>query len=93
MVKTYKDRFNEKFEFPKGKSHSLEDIAKATGYKKSGLETILEKGEGAFYSNPESVRSHVKNPTQWGMARVYSAVMGGKAARVDASHLIKKSNE
>jgi hypothetical protein len=93
MVKTYKDKFNAKYGFPKGKSHSLADIAKATGYKKSGLETILDKGRGAFYSNPESVRPHVKDPTQWGMARVYSAVMGGKASKVDASHLKKLTDQ
>lgn len=89
MVQTYKDKFNAKFGFPKSKSHSLAEIAKLTGYKKSGLETIVEKGKGAFYSNPQSVRPHVKDPTHWGMARVYSAVMGGKAARVDKSHLVK----
>lgn len=90
MVQTYKDKFNKKFGFPKSESHSLSDIAKVSGYKKSGLETILEKGKGAFYSNPQSVRPHVKDPTHWGMARVYSAVMGGKAAKIDKSHLIKE---
>lgn len=89
MVQTYKDKFNAKFGFPKGTSHSLSEIAKKTGYKQSGLETIVQKGRGAFYSNPESVRPHVKDPTQWGMARVYSAVMGGKAAQIDKSHLKK----
>ena len=89
MVQTYKDKFNKKFGFPKGKSHSLSEISKMTGYKKSGLEKIVEKGEGAFYSNPESVRPHVKNPTQWGYSRVYSAVMGGAAAKVDKD-LLKK---
>ena len=90
MVQTYKDKFNARYGFPKGESHSLAEIAKTTGYKKSGLETILDKGRGAFHSNPESVRPMVKDPTQWGMARVYSAVMGGKAARIDKSHLKKK---
>jgi len=49
----------------------------------------MEKGKGAFYSNPTSVRPQVKDPTQWGMARIYSAVMGGKAAKIDAAQLIK----
>ena len=89
MVLTYKNKFNKKYGFEKDKSHSIAEIAKLTGYKKSGLETILEKGKGAFYSNPQSVRTQVKDPTQWGMARIYSAVMGGKAARIDASHLTK----
>jgi hypothetical protein len=89
MPDTYKNKFNKKHGFPKDTSHTISQIAKLSGYKKSGLETILDKGRGAFYSNPASVRPQVKDPTQWGMARIYSAVMGGKAARVDAAHLIK----
>jgi len=90
MVQTYKDKFNLKYNFPKGTSHSLTEISKLTGYKLAGLKTILEKGEGAYYSNPSSVRPQVTNATQWGLSRVYSSVMSGKAAKVDASHLIKK---
>jgi len=88
MVRTYKQRFNAYYGFPPDTSHSINDIAKLTGYKLSGLKVILEKGKGAFYSNPQSVRPSVKDPTQWGMARIYSAVMGGKASVVDASQLI-----
>lgn len=90
MVLTYKQKFNLKYGFPKDTSHSVAEIAKLTGYKKSGLLTIVEKGKGAFFSNPESVRPHVVDPTHWGMSRLYSAVMGGKSAKIDASHLIKK---
>ncbi len=89
---TYRQKFNKKYKFPLNASHSLSEISKLTGYKLSGLKTILEKGEGAFFSNPQSVRKFVKNPTQWGYARVYSAVMGGKAQKIDAKHLVKKSN-
>jgi hypothetical protein len=90
MVETYKNKFNKKYGFSKDASHTLSEISKLTGYKLSGLKTIVDKGEGAFYSNPQSVRPQVKSATQWGLARVYSAVMGGKAAKVDESHLIKK---
>jgi hypothetical protein len=89
MVATYKHKFNQKYGFPKDASHSVAEIAKLTGYKKSGLEIILDKGRAAFYNNPQSVRPQVKDPTHWGLSRIYSAVMGGKAARVDAAHLIK----
>jgi hypothetical protein len=89
MVDTYRNKFNRKYGFEKDASHSLAEIAKLTGYKLSGLKTIQDKGEGAFRSNPQSVRPQVKSATQWGIARVYSAVMGGKAAGVDASHLKK----
>ena len=90
MPETYKNKFNKKYGFPKNESHTIAEISKLTGYKKSGLEIILDKGRGAYFSNPTSVRPQVKDPTQWGMARIYSAVMGGKASKIDAMHLIKK---
>jgi hypothetical protein len=86
---TYKQKFNKKYGFPKDESHSIAEISKLTGFKKSGLETIFDKGIGAFKTNPSSVRPQVKSAEQWASARVYSAVMGGKASKVDASHLIK----
>jgi hypothetical protein len=87
---TYREKFNAKYGFPKGASHSILEISRLTGYKASGLYTIVKKGEGAFYSNPQSVRTHVTSATEWGMARVYSAVMHGKAAVVDKAHLVRK---
>ncbi len=90
MTLTYKQKFNKKYGFAKDEGHSISEISKLTGYKLAGLKKIVEKGEGAYYSNPESVRKNVKNPTQWGVARVYSAVMGGKAASVDKDLLVKK---
>tara|TARA_R110002072_G_scaffold294654_2_gene464918 strand:+ start:249 stop:533 length:285 start_codon:yes stop_codon:yes gene_type:complete len=86
---TYKQKFNLKYKQPKNKSNTLKEISKLSGYQLAGLKIIQEKGEGAFYSNPKSVRSFVKSATQWGIARVYSAVMGGKAKKIDAAHLIK----
>lgn len=91
MVKTYKNKFNEKYGFSKDKSHSLTEISKLTGYELKGLKGIVKKGEGAFKTNPKSVRPQVKSATQWGIARVYSAVMGGKAKKIDKDLLIKKS--
>ncbi len=91
MVETYKNKFNKKYGFDKNKSHSLTSISKLTGYKKSGLQTIYNKGVGAFKSNPGSVRPNVKSPEQWAMARVYAAVnKSSKAYKIDKVHLIKK---
>jgi hypothetical protein len=92
MVLTYKNKFNMKYGFLKDASHSIAQISQLTGYKKSGLDTIMEKGKGAYYSNPASVRPMVKSPEQWGMARIYSAVMGGNAANIDKAHLIKSES-
>ncbi len=91
MVETYKNKFNKKFRQPKDKANSIQDISKLSGYKLSGLKTIFNKGVGAYKTNPASVRPTVKSPEQWAMARVYSAVMGGKASKIDAKHLVKSN--
>jgi hypothetical protein len=76
-----------KYGFPKNESHSLQDIAKISGYKPSGIQTIFNKGIGAYKTNPASVRPIVKSPEQWAYGRVYSAVMGGKAKNIDKKQL------
>jgi len=80
---TYKNQFNKKYGFEKDKSHSIKEIAKFSKIKYTNALKIVQKGKAAYFNNPQSVRKNVKSPTQWGIARLYSAVMGGKAARVD----------
>tara|TARA_R110000822_G_scaffold209106_2_gene345059 strand:- start:1197 stop:1463 length:267 start_codon:yes stop_codon:yes gene_type:complete len=83
MVNTYKNKFNKKYGFKKDDSHSIKEIAKLSNIKYRNALKIVKKGEGAYYSNPSSVRPNVKSARQWGISRIYSAVMGGKAATVD----------
>ena len=91
MVLTYKSQFNKKYGFKLNEPHSLKEIADITGYKLSGLKIIFEKGEGAYYNNPEPVRKSVKNPQQWAMARIYASVNPkSKSYQVDKIHLKKK---
>jgi len=91
MVLTYKQKFNKKYGQPLDKSNSLKEISDKTGYKLSGLKTIQEKGEGAYHSNPGSVRKHIKSPEEWGRARVYASVnKGSKSHKIDKPHLVKK---
>jgi hypothetical protein len=90
MVETNKMKFNKKYGFPKDEGHSVSEIAKLTGIKKSILDEVMSRGRGAHKSNPESVRSldgkkrggkslkGKMSATQWGQARIYSFVMGGK---------------
>ena len=86
-VITYRNKFNKKYGFELNESHSLKEIAKLTDIKLSSLQDIYDKGIGAYKTNPASVRPNVKSKEQWAMARVYSAIMGGKAARVDSNEL------
>ena len=88
MVVTYKNKFNKKYGFDKDESHSIAEIANITGYNKAGLQTIFNKGVGAFKTNRAAVRPHVKSADQWGYSRLYAAINPkSKAAKVDASHL------
>ena len=83
MVETYRNKFNKKHKFDKDKSNSIKSIAKLSNIKYSNALKIVRKGEGAFYSNPGSVRKNVSSARQWGISRLYSAVMGGKASKID----------
>jgi hypothetical protein len=86
-VVTYKEKYNKKYGYKPNESHNLNEVSKDTGVSKKGVQQIFNKGIGAYKTNPESVRPQVKSKEQWAMGRVYSAVMGGKAAKVDAKEL------
>jgi hypothetical protein len=86
-TKTWKNKYNSRYDYPNDESHSLKEISKDTKVSKKGLQKIYNKGIGAYKTNPQSVRPNVRSKEQWAMARVYSAVMGGNAAKVDAKEL------
>jgi hypothetical protein len=86
-MSTYKQKFNKKHGQPLNESNSIAKIARLSGISKNEANKIVEKGKAAYYNNPKSVRPQVKSATQWGIARLYSAVMGGKAAKVDKNEL------
>jgi len=87
-MSTFKSKYNNKYGFPKNESHSVEDISKKTGIKKSILQDVYDRGIGAWKSNPTSVRSKSgakkdsgyplsKRMTKerWAYGRVYGFVM------------------
>jgi len=91
MVNTYKNKFNRKYKQPLNKPNSLTEISRLTGYKKSGLQTIYNKGVGAFKTNRSSVRPSVKSKEQWAYSRVYASINpSSKAYKLDKVHLKKK---
>ena len=87
-MSTFKSKYNNKYGFPKNESHSVQDISKTTGIKKSILQDVYDRGIGAWKSNPSSVRSKSgdkkdsgfplsKRMTKerWAYGRVYGFVM------------------
>lgn len=90
MVQTYKMKFNRKYNQPLNKSNSILEISRLTGYEKKGLQTIFNKGVGAFKTNPQSVRPHIKSADAWGYSRLYASVNpSSKAYKIDKVHLVK----
>jgi len=56
------------------------ELARATGCRIDALRAIVKKGEGAYYSSGSRPN---QTPKSWGLARLASALTGGKAAAVD----------
>lgn len=67
------------------------ELAKATGCSKKALAKIINKGEGAYFSSGSRPNQTAQS---WGIARLASSIMAGKAAAVDYNILEKgcKSN-
>ncbi len=84
---TNKQKFNKKYGFKADAPHSMAEISRLTGVSTSILSQVMARGRGARKSNPGSVRNTAgvkggpgakMSATQWGQARIYSFVMGGK---------------
>ena len=84
---TNKEKYNKKYGFPKGTSHSKKDISKKTGIPMSILNEVYDRGVGARKSNPQSVRNATTgkkvggkslkgkmSAEQWAMGRIYSFI-------------------
>jgi hypothetical protein len=62
------------------------ELSRKTGCSVSALKQIVRKGEGAYYSSGSRPN---QTPQSWGLARLASAITGGKASKVDY-HIIEK---
>tara|TARA_R100001463_G_scaffold118960_2_gene174802 strand:+ start:55 stop:363 length:309 start_codon:yes stop_codon:yes gene_type:complete len=102
MVETNKMKFNKRYKQPVNQSNSLADIAKLSGISKSILQQVYNRGVGAHKTNPQSVRNikgvkggggQKMSKEQWGIARVYSFVMGGKTRTTTDKDLWAKTKK
>ena len=105
-MKTYREKFYEKFDIHLDKSLSLEEIAEVADVPLEALKEVYRKGEGAWYSNMGSVRlkgSYKKNPdtktfprsarlplSQWAFARVFSFLTRGPTYYGPDNYIAKK---
>jgi len=102
-MSSHKEKYNKKFGFPKGTSHSIADMAKTTKIKKSILQQVYNRGTGAWRNNIASVRlksgkkdfsvtdrSKKMSKEQWSYARVYSFLTNGTTARTADKDLYAK---
>ena len=74
---------------PKNKAISIAAIQRKTRCKRSALNKIIKKGMGAYYSSGSRPNQTAHS---WGKARLYSAISGGPAARVDMK-ILKEGGE
>jgi hypothetical protein len=65
------------------------ELAKKTGCSIDSLKKIVNKGEGAYYSSGSRPNQTAQS---WGIARLASAITGGKASQVDFSILKEGCN-
>ena len=62
------------------------ELSRKTGCSMKGLEQIVRKGEGAYFSSGSRPNQTAQS---WGNARLASAITGGNASAVDF-HILKK---
>ena len=85
---TNKEKYNAKYNYPKGTSHSKRDISKETGIPMRILDKIYDRASAARRNNKQSVRrasdgkktgtntlKGKMSSAQWSFGRIYSFVM------------------
>jgi len=60
---------------------SKSNISNKTGVSTTGLNKIIKKGQGAYYSSGSRPN---QTASSWSKARLYSVLFGGPARKVDA---------
>ena len=103
MVITHRLNVLKKFGLSPTTSLSLSELSALSKIPKAGLQSVYNRGIGAYKSNPESVRvkgTFKKDPTvplsmklskeQWAMARVYSFIDRGTTFHTTDSDIASK---
>lgn len=100
---THRESVLRKYDIP-DKPYSLEELADITDIPLDILQRVYNRGIGAYYTNPTSVRmrgSYKKNVVapmskklskeRWAMGRLYSFIDGSEKHDTDLRRLLKEA--
>ncbi len=86
--KSKKSSWTQKFHKLYPNAKTLKQISDATRIPKGALSSVKKKGMGAYYSSGSRPNQTAES---WGLARMYSYILGGPTRRVD-KHITEKYN-
>ena len=86
--KSKKSSWTQKFHKLYPDAKNLKQISDATRIPKGALSAVKKKGMGAYYSSGSRPNQTAES---WGLARMYSYILGGPTRRVD-KHITEKYN-
>jgi len=78
--KSKKSSWTQKFHTLYPGVKTIKDISKAVGIPRKALLAVKKKGMGAYYSSGSRPNQTAQS---WGLARMYSYILGGPTRRID----------
>ena len=90
-LKSFKEKkssWTQKFHKLHPNAKTLKQISDVTGIPKGALSAVKKKGMGAYYSSGSRPNQTAES---WGLARMYSYILGGPTRKID-HHITEKYN-
>ena len=90
-LKSFKEKkssWTQKFHKLHPEAKTLKQISDVTGIPKPALSAVKKKGMGAYYSSGSRPNQTAES---WGLARMYSYILGGPTRKID-HHITEKYN-
>jgi len=90
-LKSFKEKkssWTQKFHKLHPDAKTLKQISDVTGIPKPALSAVKRKGMGAYYSSGSRPNQTAES---WGLARMYSYILGGPTRKID-HHITEKYN-
>ena len=86
--KENKSSWTQRFHKLHPNAKTLKQISNVTGIPKGALSAVKRKGMGAYYSSGSRPNQTAES---WGLARMYSYILGGPTRKID-HHITEKYN-